>query len=161
MIDYRTMKESVARGLNAYLGIPVIMGSQTAPAPDYPYATYNVTTIAGENRGTWQSHDDGIDRLMVKSIWSLSFLSDDWDESVNHAIQAREWFEHTGRSYLAERGITVQSTTDITNRDNILTEDYERKNGFDVVFYVFDEAANLADTNGTIESVESTLGITN
>lgn len=161
MIDYKTMRETVAQGLNAYLGIPIIRGNQTAPAPDKPYGTYNITTLAGKNNGTWQVHDDGKERLMVKSIWSLSFLADDWDESVNHAIKAREWFEHTGRSHLAEYGITVQSTTDITNRDNILTVDYERKNGFDVVFYVFDEAQNIADTYGTIETVKTTHTTTN
>ena len=161
MIDYKNMREAVAQGLNAYLGIPVIRGNQAEPAPDKPYGTYNITTLAGKNNGTWQQHDDGIDRLMVKSIWSLSFLADGWEESVNHAIKAREWFEHSGRSYLADRGITVQSTTDVTNRDNILTVDYERKNGFDVVFYVFDEAGNLADANGTIERVETTREIMN
>lgn len=151
MIDYQTMSKHIAGGLKKHLGVPVIMGNQTSEAPTYPYGTYNVTTIAGENRGTWQQHDDGVDRLMVRSIWSLSFLSADWDESVMLAIKAREWLEHTGRAWLAERGITVQSTTEITNRDNILTVEYERKNGFDVVFYVYDETEKPANTYGYIE----------
>ena len=154
MIPYKTMRENVAKGLKEHLGIPVIRGNQTAEAPAYPYASYSVTTIAGANHGTRQQHEDGIDRLMVKSIWSFSFLSGDWDESVELATKAREWFEHTGRTWLAECGITVQSTTDIANRDNILTVEYERKNGFDVVFYVYDEAENLTETNGYIETAE-------
>ena len=161
MIDYKTMTEAVAKGLKTYLGIPVIRGNQTSPAPKKPYGTYNITTLAGQNNGTWQVHDDGIDRLMVKSIWSLSFLADSWEESVNLAVKAREWIEHTGRSQLAEKGLSVQSTTDITNRDNILTVEYERKNGFDVVFYVFDEAYSLTDTYGIIESVKTTHTMTN
>lgn len=160
MIDNKKMRETVGRGLKEHLGIPVIRGNQTAAAPPYPYAYYNATTIAGKNNGTWQRHADGIDRLMVRSIWSFSFLSADYDESINLAIKARNWFQHTGRAWLAEHGITVQSTTDITNRDNILTVEYERKNGFDVVFYVYDEAENPIGTNGYIESAEIASEIT-
>lgn len=161
MIPYEEMREVVSRGLHEYLGIQIIRGNQTAKAPAYPYGTYNVTTIAGKNDGTWQQHEDGIDRLMVRSIWSLSFLSADYDESVALAIKAREWFQRSGRAFLSQHGITVQSTTDINNRDNILTVEYERKNGFDVVFYVYDEAKNLTDTIGTIEGVEVAHEITN
>lgn len=154
MIPYDMMQKVIVQGLGKHLGVPVIMGNQTAPAPNYPYAAYNVTTIASKNDGTWQQHADGIDRKLVRSIWSFSTLSDDWEESVNLAIKARSWFDHTGRTLLSEHGITVQSVTDITNRDNILTVEYERKNGFDVVFYVFDEVENPSSTNGYIESAE-------
>lgn len=155
MIDYKHMRGTVSKGLKEHVGVPVIRGNQTAPAPAYPFASYNVTTIAGANNGTWQQHDDGVDRKQVRSIWSLSFLSDDWDESVQLAVKAREWFEHTGRTWLADHGITVQSVGEITNRDNILTVEYERKNGFDVVFYVFDEVENPVGTNGYIESADA------
>lgn len=153
MIKLDEMRETVAKGLKEYLGVKVIRGNQTASAPEHPYVTYNVTTIAGANNGTYQQHKDGIDRKMVRSIWSFSFISKDWDESVLLATKAREWIEHTGRLWLADHGITVQSTTEINNRDNILTVDYERKNGFDVVFYVFDEAENPSKSTGYIESV--------
>lgn len=155
MIDYKNMRATVAKGLKEHLGVPVIRGNQTAEAPAYPFCSYNITTLAGANNGTYQEHEDGIDRLLVRSIWSFSFLSADWDESVNLAIKAREWFEHTGRTWLADNGVTVQNTTDITNRDNILTVEYERKNGFDVVFYVYNEVENPVNTYGYIESVES------
>lgn len=154
MIDIEKMVNTVPKGLKEYLGIPVILSDQTAPAPAYPYATYKATTIAGANNGTWQQHKDGIDRLMVRSIWSLSFLSKEWSESIRYATKAREWFQHTGRAWLAQNGIVVQSITDITNRDNIITVEYERKNGFDVFFYVYDEAENPAGTYGFIESAE-------
>lgn len=161
MIPYNEMSTVIATGLKKHLGVIVIQGNQTAPAPAYPYGTYNVTTIAGANHGSWQQHTDGKDRKLVRSIWSFSWLSDDWDESVGMAIKAREWFEHTGRALLSEKGITVQSVTEITNRDNILTVEYERKNGFDVVFYVYDEVENLADaSNEYIESAEVAREIT-
>lgn len=161
MVDYLNMRTIIFSGLSKYLGIPVIRGDQSAPAPPYPYMLCTVTTIASENNGTWQQHADGIDRKLVRSIWSFTSISDEWDVSVSNAIKAREWFEHTGRVYLSDKVITVQSTTAINNRDNILTVDYERKNGFDVVFYVFDEAGNTADSTGYIESAEIAHEMTN
>lgn len=160
MVDLKAMRTAVAKGLKEYLGIPVIRSDQTADAPPYPYVSYTLTTPAAANGGTYQQHADGKDRLMVRSIWSWSFLSDDYDESIAYATKAREWFEHSGRARLDEHGITVQSTTDISNRDNILTVEYERKNGFDVVFYVFDEAESLSKSTGTIEGVDIAHEIT-
>lgn len=154
MLDLKSIRGTLFSGLSEYLGITMIRSDQTANAPAYPYGTGKATTPAAANNGTWQQHEDGIDRLMVRSIWSLSFLSGDYDESVMLATKAREWLTHTGRVYLSERGIVVQSVTDITNRDNILTVDYESKHGFDAVLYVWDEVENPAETTGTIESAE-------
>lgn len=161
MIPYKELTTHIPQGLREHLSVPVIRANQTAPAPPYPYGTYNVTTIATANRGTWQKHPDGIDRKLVRSIWSLSFLSDDEDESVFLAVKARSWFEHTGRVWLAEQGITVQSVTDISNRDNLLTVDYERKNGFDVFLYVYDEVDDPTSAYGNIENVETNYERTN
>lgn len=160
MIPYSKMRAAIAKGLKDYLGVPVIRGNQTAPRPPYPFVAYNVTTIAGQNGGSWQEHEDA-DRKLVRSIWSITALSKDWDESVNLAIKARQWFEHTGRAALSDQGFTVQSTTDITNRDNILTVEYERMNGFDVFFYVYDEAERISDINGHIETADITREETN
>lgn len=154
MIDLKNIRVTLFSGLSDYLGIKMIRSDQTGPAPAYPYGTGKATTPAAANNGTWQQHDDGVSRLMVRSIWSLSFLSDDYDRSVMLATKAREWLTHTGRVWLSERGIVVQSVTDITNRDNILTVDYESKHGFDVVLYVWDEAQNPSETSGIIEGVE-------
>ena len=151
MIDYEKYRPAVAKGVSNYVGVPVIRGNQSAPAPPYPYLMYNITTPAGKNDGTWQQHDDGIDRLMVKSIWSITSISDDYDQSVTNAMKAREWIMHVGRAALSAQGITVQSVTEINNRDNVLTVEYERKNGFDVVFYVYDAVSN--PTTGIIDNV--------
>lgn len=160
MIDFEKMRKTVARGLQEYLGAPVIRGNQTAPAPAYPYVVYNLTTPADENNGTYQQHEDGIDRLRVRSIWSFTVLSNDFDESIMLATKAREWLLHSGRVWLDEHGITVQSATAVSNRDNLLTVEYERKNGFDVVFYVYDEVENPSKSTGYIEGAEVTREIT-
>lgn len=155
MIPYVKNETVVVSGLAAHLGITIKRTNQTAPAPAYPYGAYTVTTLASANNGTWQRHPDGKDRKLVRSIWSLSFMSDDNDQSVQLAVKARDWLEHTGRTYLKDHDIIVQSTTEITNRDNVLTAGYEYKNGFDVVFYVYDEVENPVEETGYIETLET------
>lgn len=154
MIDYAKYRPGVAKGLSKYIGVPVIRSDQNAPVESKSYLSYTITTLAGENNGTWQKHDDGIDRLLVESIWSFTSISDDWETSVNNAVKAREWITHVGQVELSALGINVRSATNITNRDNVLTVEYERKNGFDVVFYVYDELREPSEAYGYIESVE-------
>jgi hypothetical protein len=155
LIRYNEIRRAVVTGLKDYLGVPVIRTNQNGSAPPYPFVSYTVTTVATANNGTWQeNHGDGIDRKLVRNIWSITAQSDDGTESITLANKAREWLEHTGRMWLKDRGVVVQSTTDITNRDNILTVAYEHKNGFDVVFYAFDEVRH--PSTDYIESAELT-----
>ena len=156
MIDLYKLRETASRGLKEYLGIPVVRGNQTAEALPVTetHVVYNVTTVATKNGGTYQQHEDGFDRKLVKSVLSISVISKDYDESMMYATKAREWFDHSGRAWLSEHGVRVQSVTDVTNRDNILSVEYKRKNGFDVFFYVYDEAKSLTETNGLIESAQ-------
>lgn len=152
MIDYKNIRETVCRGLKEYLRVPVIRNNQNRDPPDYPYVSYTVTTLASANKGTYGEFTDGIDRKAVKQTWSITAQSDNNDESVTLACKAREWLEHVGRLYLSKNKVIVEQVTNITNRDNIITIDYEYKNGFDVVFVLFDEIQK--PDNGYIETVK-------
>lgn len=156
MISYEEMRAVIVKGLKDYLKCPIIRSNQNSEPPPYPYTTYTITTLMSENRGTWQEHDDGVDRKAVTQTWSLSFLSDDNLESVTLANKAREWLDRVGTEYLNSNGVIVQSVGVITNRDNILTVEYEYKNGFDVVFWLYDEVGNPIEQ--TIESVDFSGG---
>ena len=152
MIDYKNIRETVCRGLKEYLGVPVIRNNQNRDPPNYPYVSYTVTAFASANKGTYGEYEDGIDRKSVKQTWSITAQSDNNDESVDLANMAREWLEHAGRLYLSEHKVITEQVTNITNRDNIITINYEYKNGFDVVFVLFDEIQK--PDNGYIETVE-------
>ena len=80
-------------------------------------------------------------------------MSNDNSESVALASKAREWLDRSGTVYLNDNDIIVQSVGSITNRDNFLTVEYEHKNGFDVVFWLYDE---VSFTREYIE--ETTIG---
>lgn len=151
MVECEKMRKYVVDGLQKYLNIPVIRGNQNAPPPEYPYVSYTITTLESKNKGTYGEYTDSIDRKPVKQTWSVTVQSDNADESMAYASKAREWFEHTGKPYLDKIGVAVEQAGDIGNRDNIISTEYEYKNGFDVVFVLFDKV-NHPD-NGYIEGV--------
>lgn len=154
MIDYKNIRETVCKGLKEYLNVPIIRNNQNAQPPVYPYLSYTVTTLASQNKGTYGEYEDGIDRLPVKQTWSITAQSDNNDESVMLASKAKEWLDHTGSVYLRDNNVIVEQVMNITNRDNIISVEYEYKNGFDVVFVLFDEVQK--PDNGHIETADLT-----
>ncbi len=154
MIDFEKHRDIVAKGLKDFLGIPIIQSNQNAPLPKYPFGSYTVTTLMGVNGGSYGIYEDGTERKPFPQIWSLSFLSDTSDESVSYACKAREWFDRAGNTYLSDNGVIVQSVGGVTNRDNILSVEYEYKNGFDVTFVLFDTIEGTAETEEYIETAE-------
>lgn len=159
MIDYDNMRATVVKGLKKFLECPVIRSNQNAEPPAYPFISYTITMLQSENKGTWQEYEQGIDRQAVTQTWSISALSDDNNESVVLANKARAWLTRLGTSYLNEHKVIVQSAGNITNRDNILTSEYEYKNGFDVVFWLYDEVENTSRITNYIENIEHNIEI--
>ena len=151
MFDYDGMRTIVATGLKDYLGCPVVRSNQNEKPPKYPFISYTVTQPMSENKGTYGFYNDGKYRKAFTQTWSVSALSDDNTESVTLAIKARQWFDHVGTVYLGDNEVDVQSVGMVTNRDNVLTTEYEYKNGFDVVFSLFDE---VEDTTEEIKTVD-------
>lgn len=149
MVDIELLRTVVVKGLREYIGCPVIRSNQNAEPPDYPYAVYTITTVATENNGTYGEWEDGIARKGVNTVWSITVRSNDSVESVTLASKAREWLDYAGTTYLNDNGVIVQAVTSITNRDNVLTSDYEYANGFDCFFWGSDEI----DISG-IETIE-------
>ena len=68
-------------------------------------------------------------------------------------MRAREWLDHAGQIYLNDRHIIVQKVGAINNRDNLVTIEYEYRNGFDCVFWLMSETDSLSEETGTIETV--------
>lgn len=158
MIDYDKIRTIVATGLRKYVGCPVVRSNQNEEMPKYPYLSYTVTTLMSENKGSYGEYEDGIDRKPFTQIWSITSLSDNETESVTNAMKARQWLDHVGTVYLGDNNVDVQSVGSITNRDNILTTEYEYRKGFDVVFSLFDEVKNPIEESGEIESLDLGFG---
>lgn len=154
MIDNENLRLKVVKELKNYLKIPIIRGNQNAEPPKYPYLSYNVTTVASENNGTYGEYSDGIDRKPVTQTWSITVQSDDESEALRLALKARDWLDHIGRAYLSDNHIIVQSITSVTSRDSILTIEYEYKKGFDIVFWLYDEIENPIEYVGEIKTAD-------
>lgn len=153
MIDNEGLRKTVVSGLSEYLKIPVVRGNQNAAPPDYPYLSYNVTTLESANNGTWGEYEDGTDRIPVTQTWSITVQSDKDSESITLASKAREFLCHTGTCYLNDNDVIVQSVTNITNRDSLITIEYEYRNGFDVVFWMMNEEKKPIEKIGTIKKL--------
>ena len=146
-------RETVAKGLSSYLGIPVIRSDQNSTPPPYPYISYTITTIE-HNSGTWGEYDDGKLRKPFYLTWSIKALSESWSESISLAHKAKAWLDYGGKMFLSDNGVTVQSVGNVADRSSFLTVEYEYSYGFDAVFWCMDEMDNpIVESGETIESV--------
>lgn len=153
MIDNEKLRTVVVEGLRDHLNIPVVRGNQNAAPPEYPYLSYNITTLESANNGTWGKYDDGFDRIPVTQTWSVTVQSDKEAESVTLAVKARDFLCHSGTCYLNDNDVIVQSVTNITSRDSLISIEYEYKNGFDAVFWIMNEEENPIEMIGTIKKI--------
>jgi len=153
LIDNDNLRKTVAKGLKDYCNIPVIRENQNATPPNYPYLSYNVITLESANNGTWGEYDDGTDRIPVTQTWSITVQSDNDIESITLASKAREFLCHSGTCYLRDNNVIVQKVTNITNRDSLISIEYEYRNGFDVVFWTMNEEKNPVEKIGTINKI--------
>lgn len=155
MIPIDEIRTAISTGLNNYLQCPVIRTNQNQRKPQYPYITYTITTLMSENKGTYGVLSDNTHIQAFKQIWSLSALSDDYSECAALANKAHSWLESSGAVYLSDSSVIVESVGSITNRDTILTADYEYRYGFDFVLRVMDIIPpSEYEGDGIIQTVE-------
>lgn len=139
MLDFRANEIVIVDGLKEYLskfGRPceVVRANQTGPIPPYPYVAYTVTTPMHEYGGTYGIDQNGTMFRSALQTWSFTAQSDDQEEAISTAYRIYDYFTAAGVTLLADKGITVRRARDITSRDNLLTMQYEYRNGLDVTF---------------------------
>lgn len=154
MIDINKVREIISTGLSEYLTMPVIRSNSTGEPPGYPYISYTLTTPIHANNGSWGEYEDGGHRKPFRQTWSITVQADDAGVSLDSAVKAYEWFDKTGILYLSDNGVLVERLYDISNRDNMLTIEYEYRLGFDVVLVLMAEVGGDAGGAEYIESVD-------
>lgn len=139
MIDLRSKEIVIVEGLKKYLTTDtrpceVVRQNQVAKAPSYPYVSYTPTTLLSGHAGTYSQAEDGT--LYKDALLSLSFTvqSDDQDEAMALALRIHAYFTAVAVTFLADNGITVRRVTGITIRDNLISIQYEYRNGLDITF---------------------------
>lgn len=159
MVNSREIETIIVDGLQAYLtsrgyNCPVIMANQTAPIPDYPYISYTITTPVKANMKGYCIGKDGTRYKSLVQTWSFTAQADD-DNTANQVImEAYDYFVLAGNTYLSDNNIVAQQVYNITNRDNLLTIDYEYRRGFDVDFLLEHTLSKaVCTTAGEIDTV--------
>jgi len=155
LIDVRGIETTVVNGLGKFVGCPVIASNQTAPAPKYPYISHTITTAFVSDAKGFCVADDGRRFKQFNQVWSFTSQSDNDIESLFVALKIKNYFDLAGKTYLNDNGIVVVRTGNVSNRDNIITINYEYRNGIDVTFRLLDIIEKSdAETAGYIENVE-------
>lgn len=160
MIKYRENEILIVDGLQNYLkskgyNCPVIMANQTAPTPPYPYIAYTVITPVSANMKGYSVANDGMRYKSMVQTWSFTAQSNDDVEAFNVTMLAYDWFALTGNTYLSDNNIVAQRVGNITNRDNLLTIEYEHRYGFDVDFLLLHTLEKAdCETAGYIETAD-------
>lgn len=151
MIEQLKINETIITALQKELSCRVIFANQTAPAPPYPYCSFTITNLADKLNSNYGLHSDEIYRKEITQTWSFTIQSNDDDEAMRLILKAYDFFDLKGRLALSDAGIVVKDVTQISNRDNLITIEYEHRYGFDVKISLCNEVT--ADF-GEIDEVE-------
>lgn len=119
--------------LENYVHCPVALTNQTAPAPKYPYISYTVTTPVQHTGGTY-CMQDGIYYQPMLQTWSFTAHADDSSTCQRTGMRMYDFFARAGRQALYQKQIAVSEKTDLIQRDNLLTIQFEYRCGMDVTF---------------------------
>lgn len=131
--------------LQELLGYPVIKANQHSPAPPYPYVTYTITSPVVANGGTWGEYEDSVKRKPFKQVWSFTVQSNDDTQALELAMRLYDYFDNRNEALDGEN-IIVEGVSNINNRDNFITIQYEYRYGFDVTFVLMRESCNTQES---------------
>ncbi len=155
MIDISKIRKTIATGLKNYLSCTVIRGNQTGEMPAFPYCVYNITTPIDSGKGTYEIYEDGTARREHSLTLSFTAHSDNYDEAVMLANKAASWLDFAGTVYLTDNDVIVRSVSNVTDRSNILTVEYDYSFGFDCFITVYDViTVDEQEDSGEIETAQ-------
>ena len=159
------VKDLIAIGINTDFSELFIEAEQVHKKPNYPFATFQVI-MAHSNE---YEHDNiKTERIpntvdpnfnydirktkveqpqMTMSINAYSLSAEDANDL---AQRIKDWLDFKGDIYLSSNNITVIESEDITQRDILIVDNYERRYGFDV------RLRYSRDIDVTIETIENT-----
>ena len=142
MVKLSKIRDKITTMIKEHLNIEVIRVNQDAPAPAYPYIGYTITTLMKTNNGTYSEYVENNVKVYCKEfqqIWSFTVYAADDLQSKQLAIELYDYLDNIGSADLGDNDIVIQRIGDITNRDTLLTIDFEYRNGFDVTFAFMNE----------------------
>lgn len=139
----KDLKYAIIPAIAEYAGAPIIQADQNGPTPKGSHATYKLTTPYGKAVGQAEEttfvEDDVVKIRRVDDYkTTISFTAYDFDDDVSLELAQKiyDWFAFAGLDKLQQIGVAVVEQFDIINRDAFVINEYERRNGFDVILRV-------------------------
>lgn len=149
------MLHVLTTGLKQITGCEVVKSNQVHRKPCYPYLSFTITTPIRSEGGTHCEREDGTRFRDLLQTWSFTVQSVNDQEANEIAMKAFDWFQAQGSLFLNDNGIVVEDVSDLTNRDNMISIEYEYRYGFDVDFRMRHEIKRTAEEEeNRIEEVE-------
>lgn len=163
-MNYRTIRNSIVKGLHEYLQCPVVPADNNKKKPDYPFVSYKFTTLykaqGSHNliRNVIPSSDPNFEsdieitrQEQPQMIISVLAYSLDEVEAYEVALKAKNWFIFQGYDYLKAANIIVVKTTTVQDRTIHIVDNYEKRAGFDVVLRTASEQKRIVETIETMK----------
>jgi hypothetical protein len=137
------LRDIIIPAIKVFTDALIIQEDQLGDQPEGPHATYKFTTPYMQGVGQAEETaivEDGVYKLRRvdehKKVISFTAYSMDEDESLELAQKIHDWFSFFGSDILQSIGVAVAEQTSVTNRDAFVVENYERRNGFDVILRI-------------------------
>ena len=140
-INISDIRNTIVKGIKEYTGFITVDTDNPHNKPKYPYYSYKMTSLYVPDQFTGTlgqiNKIDTIEQSLVlqpKMTISFNSYSDDVVEANQAALKAWEWFKFVGYLKLKDKNIIVVDVMSIQDRTVMLVDDYEHRQGFDVVF---------------------------
>jgi hypothetical protein len=159
-VNIAEVRNALIPKIKAFCGVPIIQADQIGDKPDGAHATYKFTNAYGKDVGRPVEAYDGngmVQKETYKVTISLNAFDMDDDISRELAQQIYDWFQFHGVDDLMAANIAVVELTSIANRDAFVVENYERRNGFDVIIRVGRELARVVNDVERVETSGETI----
>ena len=139
-----TIRNTLIKALHEHLQCPIVPTDTAARKPDYPYASYKITST--QNNETFWLEDETVPSInpvfeydvlttrFEQPQFTISFntYSNDEEIAYNLAVKARDWFTFHGDLLFVDMSIVVVHASNISDRTQQIVDDFERRYGFDV-----------------------------
>lgn len=156
MITYDDVWYPLQAGVSAYTGVQVIRAESEGEIPAYPFiAVKQITPFIGVGQPNilYQLGKQVIQQ-QTETVFSFTISADSIESAADTANKARLYFLGKGAMELSDARIAIVSISNAQNRDVFLTDEYERRIGFDVRLRVCDVEEYFVDV---IEKVSYTM----
>jgi len=138
------IRNAIVKSLHEHTGTHAVPQDTTGKRPPYPFITYKINTVLNGNTYSRVDnviesdnenfeHDVQVTRItQPKFTLSISAYSENELEAHDLAEKARQWFTFHGWLFLNDINVVVINATEVSERNQLLVDDIERRYGFDV-----------------------------